>query len=230
MNQNRCHPLSRRGVLMLAGAAWVAAPQTRFTLTKVAWAGVPEEDIMNPGPLPDKFLGSPEAPVTIIEYASMTCSHCAQFAITMFPDIKARYIETGKVRYTIREFPLDELAAAAAMLARSSGDNYFSVIELLLQRQSQWMATDRIQELMSFAINQLGFTPQSFKACLSDRQLLENVKKAFDRAIALQVTSAPTFFINGQKHNNFQSTAEIDDLIASKLETRMHLGLHSRSQ
>jgi protein-disulfide isomerase len=229
MNVSRCRPLSRRQALLLGSGALVAATQTSLMLTTFARAGTPEEDIMNPGPLPDKFLGSPEAPITIIEYASMTCPHCAQFAITTFPEIKARYIETGKVRYTIRLLPFDEFAAAATMLALSSGDRYFDVVDLLLHLQRQW-TTDRIQELMSLAIKQLGFTPQSFKACLSDRQLWENIRGASKRANDLQVTHAPTFFINGKKHTGYLSIAEIEGLIVPYLEAQLPSGLRTRSE
>ena len=86
-----------------------------------AGGDVPIAELMAPGPLGDNVLGSPDAPVTIIEYASMTCPHCAHFHETTYPQLKAKYIDTGKVRFIFREFPLDQLAAAGSMLARCAG-------------------------------------------------------------------------------------------------------------
>ncbi len=79
-------------------------------------------ELMKPDALPDMVMGNANAPVTIVEYASMTCPHCAHFQETTFPELKKRYIDTGKVRYIFREFPLDNLAAAAFMLARCAGE------------------------------------------------------------------------------------------------------------
>jgi protein-disulfide isomerase len=171
--------------------------------------------IMNPGPFPDRFLGSVQAPVTIIEYASPTCTHCAQFAIATFPEVKLRLIETGKVRYAIRLIPTDptDLAVAAMMLALSSGDNYYRVIEVLLHQQRHWV-TDRIQPLMSLAVAQLGFTPERFKACLGNRQLLSDIGEAQKHAEEVGVTSIPTFFVDGKKESGFLSIAEIEGLVA----------------
>ena len=121
------------------------------------------EELKNPGPLPDMILGWSGSPVTIIEYASMTCGHCGQFAVTTFPELKVRYIDTGKVRYTFREYPLDYLAAAASMLARSvAEDRYFDVIEALFRQQRQWVA-NRIEPLMTLATKELGFTEQQLQ-------------------------------------------------------------------
>ena len=94
---------------------------------------------MQPGPLGEQALGSDKAPVTIIEYASMTCPHCAHFAIETFPKIKEQYIDTGKVRWIFREFPFDPIAAGAFMLAAAPGkDKFFPVVDLLFRTQMTW--------------------------------------------------------------------------------------------
>ena len=172
------------------------------------------EALMNPGPLPDRVLGSPRARVTIIEYASLTCVHCAQFAATTFPELKVRYIDSGKVRYIVREYPIDQLAVVAAMLPRClSVDGHFAAVEVLLRRQQQWVA-NRLQPLMTLAIAELGFTEQSFDACIADRQLRDDVKKAGDRASdAFGVSSVPTFFINGRKHTGSRTIKDMERLI-----------------
>ena len=91
------------------------------------------------GPLGDVWLGSPDAKCTIIEYASMTCTHCAAFHRETWPKLKSTYIDTGKVHFTLREFPLDRLAAAGFMLARCAGnDKYFALTDLLFDKQEDW--------------------------------------------------------------------------------------------
>ena len=102
---------------------------------------VPTDELMKPDALPDMMMGDDKAPVTVIEYASMTCPHCAHFTETTFPELKKRYIDTGKVRFIFREFPLDNLAAAAFMLARCSGtsdkDKYFALIDTLFRQVTE---------------------------------------------------------------------------------------------
>ncbi|TIT55388.1 MAG: DsbA family protein, partial [Mesorhizobium sp.] len=88
-------------------------------------------ELLKPGALPDKQLGKDDAKVTIVEYASMTCPHCAHFAETTFPDLKTKYIDTGKARYILREFPFDPSAEAGFMLARCAKDNYFPMVDVL---------------------------------------------------------------------------------------------------
>jgi protein-disulfide isomerase len=129
-------------------------------------------ELAKPGPDGDVVLGSPKALVTIIEYASMTCPHCAHFSQTTFPELKKRYIDTGKVRFIFREFPFDKLAAAAFMLARCAkqtggSDKYMAVVETLFAKQNQWVVEKPLDPLQDVA-KQFGFTADSFKACLTN--------------------------------------------------------------
>jgi protein-disulfide isomerase len=173
---------------------------------------------MDPGPLPDRILGSATATVTIIEYSSMTCSHCAEFATKTFPALKKEFIDTGKVRFSAREFPLDDLAAVAAMLIRSVGqDRYYEALDELFGQHRHWWSP-RIQPLMTFAIAHLGFTDASFKACLADRQLLDGIAQTRQRAVTFGVESTPTFFINGEKIAGYRTIQQMDSLIASHLK------------
>ncbi len=158
---------------------------------------------MKPEALPDMVMGKADAPVTIIEYASMTCPHCAHFDETTFPELKTRYIDTGKVRYIFREFPLDNLAAAAFMLARCAGkddsSNYFAMIDTMFKQQRTWAVEKPIPPMMAIA-KQAGFTEQSFDACLSNQQILDGIENVRQRAIKqFKVQSTPTFFVNGTK-------------------------------
>jgi protein-disulfide isomerase len=178
------------------------------------------EELMNPGPLPDQFIGSPDAPVTIIEYASLTCSHCAHFATTTFPDLKTRYIDTGKVRFVLREFPLDALAAAAFMLARCAGEGkYFPVAETLFQKQREWTVRDPIKPLMALTQQAAGLDEKSFHACLQNRELLAQLQEGYKRAATkFGVNSTPTFFINGTAHRGSLSIDEMTSLVEAELK------------
>jgi protein-disulfide isomerase len=171
------------------------------------------------GPLPDIPLGSENAPVTMIEYASMTCPHCAAFETQVFPKLKEKYIDTGKVRYIMREYPLDRLAAAAFMLARCAGpDKYNPLIETLFQQQQKWAVRDPIPPLLAIA-KQAGFTQQSFNECINDTALLNKIQQVRDRATTkFKVDATPTFFINGQRYSGEMSIEEIDKIVQPLLK------------
>src|SRR5581483_8992125 len=127
-------------------------------------------ELMKPGPLEDMVLGDPKAPVTVIEYASMTCPHCAHFAEATYPELKKKYIDTGKVRFIFREFPLDPLAAAGSMLARCAGkDKYFPMVETLFSQQREWVVQKPLEPMLTIA-KQAGFTKDSFEACLANQK------------------------------------------------------------
>jgi protein-disulfide isomerase len=176
-------------------------------------------DVAQPGPLGDEVMGAADAPVTIVEYASMTCPHCAHFHEAIFPELKKKYIDTGKVRFIFREFPLDALAAGASALARCAGkDKYFPLVETLFAQQREWVVQKPLQPLLAIA-RQAGFTEQSFNQCLENQQVIQGIEQTRERAAKqLNVRSTPTFFING-KLFQFQAMTfeEIDKKIASYL-------------
>jgi protein-disulfide isomerase len=158
----------------------------------------------------DVVLGSDKAPVTIIEYASMTCPHCAHFSEDTFPELQKRYIDTGKVRFIFREFPLDALAAAGFMLARCAGkDKFMPIVETLFAKQSDWVVQQPIEPLKAIA-KQFGFTEDSFNQCLANQKVLDSIQAVRDRASQkLGVNSTPTFFINGKR---LQGDVSIDSM------------------
>jgi protein-disulfide isomerase len=167
---------------------------------------------MQPGPLEEMVLGDPNAPITIIEYASMTCPHCAHFEQTTYPELKKRYIDTGKVRLIFREFPLDPLAAAASMLARCAGkDKYFPLVETLFRQQEDWVVRNPIKPLLTIA-KRAGFTKAKFDECLeNDGKVLEGIEAVRQRASEkFGVNSTPTFFINGQIRRGDLSLSELE--------------------
>ena len=182
---------------------------------------VAEAELMQPGPLGDQVLGDEKAPVTIIEYASMTCPHCAHFALTTFPQLKEKYIDTGKVKYILREFPFDPIAAGAFMLARCAGDKekYYAMVDLLFRTQATWAVEHPLQPMLA-TVRQAGFTEDKFKACLADQKVLDGIENVRDRASKVfGVNSTPTFFINGQKSVGALSFEDMEKLIQPLLKS-----------
>ncbi|MGX5840677.1 DsbA family protein [Mesorhizobium sp. ArgA1] len=170
--------------------------------------------LLKPGALPDKQLGKDDAKVTIVEYASMTCPHCAHFAATTFPELKAKYIDTGKARYILREFPFDPSAEAGFMLARCSKDNYFPMVDVLFKQQANWVGVNNTKDALLQISKLAGFTQESFEACLTDQKLLDDVRSVQKRgADEFKVDSTPTFFINGKTYKGAMSIEEISAII-----------------
>lgn len=215
---------SRRALMLTSGAALGAALLARpFNRSALAQrrgpAEVPVEELMKPGDLPDIVLGNADAKVTIVEYASMTCPHCANFHIRVLPELKKKYIDTGKARLVFREFPLDNLAAAGAMLARCSGTNAYAMLDVLFQKQDEWVVrNDPVSKLLEIA-KQAGFTKESFEKCLTDDKLLAQVEASRSRANEkFGVNSTPTFFINGKRLAGGGTLADFDKAIEPLLE------------
>jgi len=187
----------------------------------LAFADPTMEELMRAGPLPDIVLGKPDAPVTVIEYASMTCPHCAHFSKTTFPDLKTKYIDTGKVRFIFREFPLDELAAAAAMLARcidkTNGEKAMAVIEVLFASQEKWAVRNPLPQLQQIT-RQAGMSQQAFDECLKDQTLYNNVMAVRERGSKeYKVESTPTLFVNGKMQKGGATIEELDKIIVPLL-------------
>lgn len=180
-------------------------------------------DVAKPQSLPDMALGPATSPVTITEYASMTCGHCANFNETVFPKIKSEYIDSGKIRYVFREFPLDIKAAAGSMLARciakDDAGKYFAVIDMLFKQQTDWVTKNTTETLTRIG-KQAGLSQQGVEACLKDQALLDKI--AADQKFAnevLKVNSTPTFFINGEMIKGETSFEEFDKRIKSLLKS-----------
>jgi protein-disulfide isomerase len=175
---------------------------------------------MEPVSLPDMALGSRNAPVTIIDYSSMTCSHCAQFEQTVLPILKSRYIDTGYVHFVFREFPLDVKAAGASMLARCIANDepnrYFSAIDTMFRQQDQ-LINDAINTLKDIGL-QFGMSDQQVESCLKDQSLLDRISA--DQKIAsnmVKIASTPTFIINGRAYKGYMPFEEMDSIIRSQL-------------
>jgi len=207
--------LSLTGLAALAGLS-------PFRLIGEAMAQA-ASDVAKPVSLPDMALGPADATVTITEFASMTCPHCAAFNAEVFPKIKAEYIDTGKVRYIFREFPLDIKAAAGSMLSRciANGDagKYFAVTDMLFRQQADWVVKNTTETLTRIG-KQAGLTQQQVEACLKDQALLDKI--AADQKYAaeiLKVDSTPTFFVNGEKIKGETTLEEFEKRINPLLKS-----------
>jgi len=178
-----------------------------------------EEELMVPGPLGDMTMGDPDAPVTIIDYASLTCAHCASFEVNTMPLLKEHYIETGKVYYILRDFPFDPIATAAFMLAHCAGpERYFGFIGVLFRQQQAWAFTQTPMEDLKALARQGGFSEDSFNACMKDQKIFDHIKdNALRGAKSFGVRSTPTFFINGEKVEGALPWSDFEPLIQKAL-------------
>jgi protein-disulfide isomerase len=169
--------------------------------------------VAKPVSLPEMALGSPSAPITIVEFSSLTCPHCAAFAENVFPMLRTKYIDTGKVRFVSREFPLEIKAAGASMLARcaAAGDatRYFEAVTMLFKQQDDLI--DHTTETLKAVGGQFGMTGDAVEACVKDQNLLDKLtadqKFAYEK---LKVDATPTFFINGTRVKGAMSFEELD--------------------
>lgn len=186
---------------MIAGSAMLAATASPF-LAGVAPAFAADADpkkLLEAPSLGDRVLGKADAPVTIIEYASATCPHCANFHAGAFVELKKDYIDTGKVRFIFREFPFDDLALAAFMLARCAPeDKYFGMLGVIFEKQHQWTRNNPREELLKIS-KLAGFTEESFDKCLKNEKVARGIYEIREKAAKeFGVNSTPAFFVNGK--------------------------------
>ena len=187
----------RRQFLGSTAAAFTLLAANRVVAQTTATSAA--TDLLQPGPLPERILGRDDAPVTVIEYASMTCGHCANFHLNIWPAFKAEFIDTGKVRFILREFPFDPRATAAFMLARCMGDDrWYPTVDLLFRNQPRWARAQDGKEGFLSVLSMTGLKEADLEACLSDQALLDKVNAVAARGQELGVDSTPTFFINGE--------------------------------
>lgn len=176
-------------------------------------------ELLQSGKVKDRFEGEENAPITIVEYASLTCVHCAHFYNDVLPQIRKKYIKTGKVKLIFREYAFDPRATAGFMLARCAPeDRYFPLIEVLFQKQQEWAwVQDAVTPLKKISL-MAGFTDESFKACLKNQIILDEVNASFERGKELGVTATPTFFINGNKYEGAMTVESFFSVIDSFLK------------
>ena len=211
-------PETTAAVVKPADAAKPAAP-VKAVAAKESEGMADLASLMKPGPLKDISIGKEDAKITIVEYASMTCPHCRHFHETTLPEITKKYLDTGKARLILREFPFDPRATAAFMLARCSAeDKYYPMVSVLFQQQEVWATAEDAQAALLQIARLAGFSEESFKACLTNQKLLNDVNAVRERATKeFGVESTPTFFINGKKYTGALSVEEMSAILDSML-------------
>ena len=199
---------ARLALVGLAALVAAVAPAAAASDATVA------AELMQPGPLPDIVEGAGSAPATIIEYASMTCSHCAAFHEQVWPALKAKYVDTGKAKFILREFPLDPLAIAAFMAARCAGpDKRDALIDRLFASQGDWAFHDEPLDRLRRAA---GLSPADFLACVKDKALFDGINAERDSAAErFGLDSTPTFFVDGHKLDGEPTLPAFDAALAA---------------
>jgi protein-disulfide isomerase len=174
----------------------------------------------------DRTMGSPKAPILMVEYAAPTCPHCAHFDMEIFPQFKQKFIDTGKVYYVFRVFPLSAVDVAAESIARClPEDNYFQFIDLLFRNQSKWDPDGYDIPDVHSALVQMGSTAglsaDKVDACIGDQTVAKQVAQVGqDAQTKYQISGTPTFLINGQVHGPFVDYTELQDFITPMLSKK----------
>lgn len=170
-------------------------------------------------PLGDVGIGPAEARVTIIEYASMTCSHCAHFHQTTWPALKERYVNTGQVRFVLREFPLDPLSFGVFVLMRAAPvERFFDLAETLFRRKEEWAHSNDPVSVLRPIFQEAGLSSEGFNAALRDQRLIDGVNQVREHAASLLgVNSTPTFFINGRRERGALTIGQMEAIIRPML-------------
>lgn len=180
-----------------------------------AWGqDVNMDELLRPGQLGERSLGPADAKVTVVEYASLSCPHCAHFDTTIFDQFKQKYVDSGKVRYIFREFPLNAPAYAAASVARCApADKFFDVVHAYFRKQATWLSSNNLKASTLDIAKEFGFTEQSFDACLTNQALFKAIDEVKARGASFGVSATPTFFINGKKYQGSLTLEDLDKAI-----------------
>lgn len=208
--------LNRRDLMLVTGLGGLGVLSWTPVVAQTA-----AEKLMQPGPLPEMSFGPADAKVTIVEYASMTCPHCRNFHMNVWPDLKAKYVDTGKVRFVMREFPFDPRAAGAFMLARCAGDDkWYATVDLLFRSQETWARSKDPSSAFKAIMGMTGMDGPKVEACLTDQALLDKINAVAERGKSLGVEATPAFFVNGELYKDAYSleafSSKIDGLLAAK--------------
>lgn len=177
-------------------------------------ANPPIEEVMKTGPLPEMALGRADAPVTIIQYASMTCPYCRKFDAETFPILKREYIDTGKVRYILREFPIGHQSGLATIALRCAPPaKYFTLYSKLMAQQASWVSQEVRPDPIFKVAAQVGMTRQQFDTCRQNRGMIDGLKWVKDRGRTLGIIGTPNFFIQGKLVKSVIGIKEIREMV-----------------
>lgn len=219
--------LALTGALSLVLAACDSSPESEGTAVangaEEIYTGTDYTQVVSSGEVKgnvvfgDITLGNPDAPVTMIEYASLTCQHCATFHNSVFPDLEEKYVKTGKVKLVFRNFIRDRLDVAVAMVTRCYGpDKVFDIMNLYFQRQRQWAVQDAMPEIVGVA-RTAGISRLDLDACLANTELQAHLLEMQKAGSAAGVSGTPTFFINGEKYVGSGSVEIFSEMFEDEL-------------
>jgi protein-disulfide isomerase len=179
-------------------------------------------EIMKPGPLPEMALGRKDAPVTVVQYASMTCPYCRQFQIETFPILKAQYIDTGKVRYVLREFPIGKQSGLATVALRCAPpDRYFVLYDKLMRQQASWVSQEVRPDPIFKVAAEVGMTRAQFDSCRENRAMIAALNGIKERGRTLGIIGTPNFFVQGKLVKTVIGTKELREMVDAALAGRL---------
>ncbi|WP_370931997.1 DsbA family protein [Bartonella sp. DGB1] len=215
------------GCLIVAlGLLGIYSPINVLAYTKPHSTVNMDKLINQPNILPDMVKGQVNAPVTIIEYGSLTCSYCGVFFLSVYPQIQKKYIDTGKVKLIFREFPLDPFSTAASMVARCAAPkDYFSVIDTFFTNQQQWLTAgpEQARDYIFRVAAKYGLDKQKTLSCFDNKDILDKLKNGLTVAYEqFKIDAAPTFVINGDLYKGALNFAEISEIIDAHLAKVRH--------
>jgi protein-disulfide isomerase len=174
-------------------------------------------DVMQRGPLPERSVGRADAPVTVIKYASLTCPYCRKFHLETFPLLKKRYIDTGKMRFVLREFPIGFQSGAATIALRCvPPKHYFDAYGALLKAQSRWVSQEVRREPIWQVVRGFGLTRAQFHQCYEDKQLIANLNAVKERGRTLGVIGTPNFFIGNRLYKRVLTMTDFDQVMSQQ--------------
>lgn len=200
-DQMQGNPFHDNAALSLAGRTVIPNPSV--------------EEIMKPASgMAEMALGRPDAPVTFIKYASMTCPYCRQFQIEVFPELKRQYIDTGKVRFILREFPIGFQSGSATVALRCvPAERYFQAYDKLMRQQSVWVSQEVRVEPILKVVGEVGLTAEQFGACRQNQGMIRDLNSIKERGRTLGIVGTPNFFINGKLIKNSLTLRDVKAII-----------------
>jgi len=178
-------------------------------------------DIMKAGPLPEMSWGRPDAPVTVIKYMSLTCPYCRRFQLEVFPAFKKKYVDTGKVRFIIREFPIGKSSGNATIALRCApAEKYLDLYGRFLAQQTSWVSQEVRLDAIFKVAQQVGMTRAQFDACLANQPMIDGLRWIKDRGRTLGIIGTPNFFIDGKLVKRALSLEDISAMVDAALARR----------
>ena len=179
------------------------------------------DEVMKAGSLPEFSLGREDAPVTIVKYMSLTCPYCWRFQAETFPVLKREYIDTGKVRLVLREFPIGKASGTATIALRCAPmSRYLELYGKLLAQQPAWVAQEVRHDAIARVAAQVGVTREQYDTCVKDARLIDELKRVKDRGRQLGIIGTPNFFIEDRLVKKVVGMKELRELIDPLLASR----------